>query len=606
MAAISWSPEFPMGGSALQIAAAQNQDGRLEIFYIGTGNHLYHNWQLAPNGLLWAGETPFVGNSALQVVAARNTDGRLEIFYIGTGNHLYHNWQTVAGGPTWFGETPFAGDYADQIAVGQNTDGRLEIFYVGTNRGIYHNWQTVAGGPTWFGETRFPRGVSAEQIAVGLNPNGRLEIFYIGTGGNLNRNMQTQEGSSDSYVGETPFANDSAKQVTVGRNLDGTLEIFYVGTNNTLYHNRKTAANSTEWSGEVAFSGDSAKQVTVTMNPNDELEIFYIGINNDLYHNWQTGANSTIWNGETPFLGTGKDPAPDSGEQITVATNAVGNAQVGLLEMFYIGTNNAIYHKWQTLANDDRGSNFNYIFSSDCESLMNVSVTINVTEDIVSRFSSTGTTSGFSFQLNAYSPQGKTCAWQQYVLGLFGSEVTGVINNWPVSGDYLFLDKFSLVNLPSAKIPAGYQLTISLHNDTLGNVISVTFIVIDNEGKTLSNVTEVLTSNGATAAQLAPITAFELNFVGPIDYEGSILSSGAGNFVYSATNALTAALFLPTCTETMAFTAETANTLYGDVPSTPSTTFTQTFVVTDIESPMIRRQRRNTPRRSPNLSLTAP
>jgi hypothetical protein len=78
----SWHGEFPLGGSALQIAAVKNQDGRLEIFYIGTGNHLYHNWQTAANGLVWNGETAFPGDSANQVTAAVNIDGIVEIFYV--------------------------------------------------------------------------------------------------------------------------------------------------------------------------------------------------------------------------------------------------------------------------------------------------------------------------------------------------------------------------------------------------------------------------------------------------------------------------------------------------------------------------------------------
>jgi hypothetical protein len=95
----------------------------------------------------WAGETRFAGDSADQVTAAQNSDGRLEIFYVGTNNDLYHNWQKQKGisdNSNWAGETRFAGDSADQVTAAQNSDGRLEIFYVGTNSGLYHNWQKQA------------------------------------------------------------------------------------------------------------------------------------------------------------------------------------------------------------------------------------------------------------------------------------------------------------------------------------------------------------------------------------------------------------------------------------------------------------------------------
>jgi hypothetical protein len=34
------------GANAQQIAIAQNADGRMEIFYVGTNNVIYHNWQV--------------------------------------------------------------------------------------------------------------------------------------------------------------------------------------------------------------------------------------------------------------------------------------------------------------------------------------------------------------------------------------------------------------------------------------------------------------------------------------------------------------------------------------------------------------------------------
>jgi hypothetical protein len=143
------------GNSAKQVAVGRNADGRLEIFYVGTNNDLYHNHQTVPNGNGWAGETHFANNSAKQVAVGQNQDGRLEIFYVGTNNDLYHNWQTAPNSELWAGETHIADNSAQQIAVGRNTDGTLEIFYVGTNVGLYRNRQSAANSLTWNGETRF-------------------------------------------------------------------------------------------------------------------------------------------------------------------------------------------------------------------------------------------------------------------------------------------------------------------------------------------------------------------------------------------------------------------------------------------------------------------
>ena len=550
----SWGGQFPLGGSAIQIAAAQNADGQLEIFYVGTNSDLYCNTQMEADGLLWGGQAAFPGNSAQQIAAALNQNGVLEIFYVGTNNDLYHNMQTAPGSDTWVGETHFPGDSAKQVAVGTNADGLLEIFYVGTNNDLYHNRQLSPDG-AWAGQVSFA-GNSARQIAVGQNEDGRLEIFYVGTNNDLYHNWQTQPNGT-AWNGETPFQGNSAQQVTVARNEDGRLEIFYVGTNNELYHNWQTAPGSSVWFGETSFQGNSAQQVAVGVNFGGRLEIFYVGTDNTLYHNWQTETDGLAWNGQTAFSG-------DSAQQVTVAQN-----QDGRLEIFYVGTNNDIYHQWQTPPAQGFGSNSNYILASNCNPLLGVTVTIDVTQDIIA-VANTGPTSGFEFQLNAYSPKNEKCAYQQYSIALFGSEIVGSVDNWPLHGSNIINDFFSMVSLPSAKIPAGYKLTISLQNDAQGNITGATYTVVDDNGKTLANVKKVLTSltgigvmQGGNASDLAPIVAFELNLVGPENSEGAVLSSGAGTFTYTATTPLTALVSEPPCAESTDFTRETANSEPG-------------------------------------------
>jgi hypothetical protein len=180
-----------------------------------------------------------------------------------------------------------------------NKDGRLEIYYVGTNNDLYHDWQmqtSISDNANWAGETRFPKD-SASQIALAQNSDGRLEIFYVGTNNDLYHNWQMQPSISDNanWVGETRFPGDSAKQVTVAQNSDGRLEIFYVGTNNDLYHNwqlKPGVSDNANWAGETRFPGDSANQITAAQNADGHLEIFYVGTNNDLYHNWQADPSS--------------------------------------------------------------------------------------------------------------------------------------------------------------------------------------------------------------------------------------------------------------------------------------------------------------------------
>ncbi len=147
-----------------------------------------------------------------------------------------------------------------------------------------------------------------------------------------------------------------------------------------------------------------------------------------------------------------------------------------------------------------------------------------------------------------------------------------------------------MATLPSAKISAGSELKISLSNDANGNITGATYVMIDNQGKTLANTTvNLLSLSGVTSTELSPIIAFELNLVGPVNSESAVLSSGAGTFIFAASSDLKVLSQEPTCAESGYITAETANSIYGVLPASPNPTYTQTFNIST-EAPMIRKQ----------------
>ena len=61
---------------------------------------------------------------------------------------------------------------------------------------------------------------------------------------------------------------------------------------------------------------------------------------NRLYHKWQTSAGSSSWSNYQPFAG------------LSVKENSIPavirNAD-GRLEVFVVGSNNQLYHKWQAI-----------------------------------------------------------------------------------------------------------------------------------------------------------------------------------------------------------------------------------------------------------------
>jgi hypothetical protein len=169
-------------------------------------------------------------------------------------------------------------------------------------------------------------------------------------------------------------------------------------------------------------------------------------------------------------------------------------------------------------------------------------------------------------------------------------QLQGMIDNWPVSGPNIINNIFHVATLPGHEIPAGYQLGIWLENDLTEDITGVRFIVTDDSGNELGNVVQKLVSDvDGTPAAVAPIVAFELNLVGPINGESAVLSSGAGTITYSAVPPLTALLQEPACTESGYITAETANSFYSVLPDSPANSLTQSFDVSSTRG-MIRKE----------------
>ena len=283
-----WSAGSALGGTAKKLAVGANADGRLEVFYAGSDDRLYHRVELPAGG--WSDEIAF-GVAAREVAVGRNADGRLEVVYAAPGGALSHAWQNTPNG-TWSGAAVLGGAAKD-VVIGANADGRLEAFYIGTNNSLYHRVQLATGG--WSAELAF--GASASDLAIGRNADGRLELFFAGPNGALSHVAQT---APNAAWGTASALGGAAKQVVVGANADGRLEVFYAGTDDALYHRVQLATGA--WSDELAF-GASGKDLAIERNADGRLELLYAAMTGALSHTSQVAANST-WSATAVLTGT--------------------------------------------------------------------------------------------------------------------------------------------------------------------------------------------------------------------------------------------------------------------------------------------------------------
>lgn len=227
-------------------------------------------------------------------------------------------------------------------------------------------------------------------------------------------------------------------------------------------------------------------------------------------------------------------------------------------------------------------SNHNYFLEDGGTKLTGVSATLNVDNEFNS-------SNGFSLQLNAYSAAKDVTSEQQYVIyvGPNSTQLFARIDNWVNPSTELIRTDVALANLPSQKIGAGYAFRITLNNDSSGNVTGATYVVTDNTGKTLGNVTTNIvgqtlrtTNKPATSANLAPIVAFQYNIGGCYGGATATFTEGLGTVTYTGSTPLTAVNAAPSYVDLNYYTLENGNLIFGPLPASINQEVSQAFLTT--------------------------
>ena len=239
-----------------------------------------------------------------------------------------------------------------------------------------------------------------------------------------------------------------------------------------------------------------------------------------------------------------------------------------------------------------RTSNSNYYFANNCQPITGLTISLTASEPIVS-------SNGFTVQLNANSQQGVDST-QQYVFLIQGNSIKGQITNWQSASVAIVCDAVDVAPTPiNNGIPEGYSLKITLQYE--GNSVSGALFEVLSAGLPVGTPQKFLVSQAGcncsdlqqqcppsqpgqfccsgyqSSADLSPITAFQVNIVGPGGGAPTTLS-GAGDIQYSVSSgALTPLSSPPLCIELPFCTNETSNASYGQLLGCPEQSFTQSF-----------------------------
>jgi hypothetical protein len=215
----------------------------------------------------------------------------------------------------------------------------------------------------------------------------------------------------------------------------------------------------------------------------------------------------------------------------------------------------------------------NAILVNNCKNLQNLTVSLEVTEDLI-----TLGDVGFSLQLNCFpqiTPQinGYSLRWIQYVIDVNSNSVYWGIQYWSAqtvlpktpgfgfnpSGNYGQNSQPPIASAKSNQMPKGSVMKIALATDSSGNVTSATFSITDPKGK-VSKYKFSFPSNA-----LAAIYGFEVNLVAAPSAAPITFTSGAGTLTYRVSSGTLAVQTNNKCTIAVTTNPTTPPSGYSDI-----------------------------------------
>ena len=358
----------------------QNTDGRIEAFSIGSDGKLSHKKQKSANSNEWEPSNTKQGNQEIQnwsslgleqkffssgqrPAIVRGNDGRLDVFWL-NDNYRYHSyqdkpdskWSNTSGSEV--GGVDFEGD----PVVAQNANGSLEVFmvheeYSSNQYRLHHMSRDGASLPSLGG-----RWSPNARPIVAVTSDSRLVVFMIGQDRQLYYRWQGIMNSSQWSEDWTPLGGPSPTDPpetrlgdpAVANGPGDALYLFVVNSKDGQVHYRWQTNNDIDtnawsrWNPLSEGNWSPRKRIAVAKNQDGRLEVFMVGTDRRLYHIWQTAYNNTtnLWDWFMNWVPLGKELWPLS------SNPAVAKNQDGRLEVFMVGTDKRLYHRWQTAPNN--------------------------------------------------------------------------------------------------------------------------------------------------------------------------------------------------------------------------------------------------------------
>jgi hypothetical protein len=210
-----------------EIAVEQKQSSGADLFAIDAESNIWHVWQNDDAGH-WGGLEHLDGLGKDVAVVLRD-DGRFEVFAVGTDDAVWHDVQQKSG---WGGWESLGGS-AKRIAVAKTKAGRFGLFIIGIDDAV---WQRTRTGPNGKFTAWQSLGGTAKRLAVAEADGGTFRVFAIGSDDAI--------WHSSSRKPDWQTLGGIGSAIAVTRPADGRLEVCHVGTDAGIYCARQNARGS--------------------------------------------------------------------------------------------------------------------------------------------------------------------------------------------------------------------------------------------------------------------------------------------------------------------------------------------------------------------------
>jgi hypothetical protein len=265
-------------------------------------------------------------------------------FVIGTDNALYFRMQQDASDPaSWTPWKKIGGVVRTNSdpAVIFTAGSVVHVFVIGTDNAVWYTRQTGIDTFSAFQSLGGTVDPNTSPAVERDHSSARLHLFVVGTDNALWHRSQAP--GSDTWLNWESFGGALRDNTSpaVARNSDGRLQVFVVGTPNGLYSKSQQTPGNSFWTTSYQSLGGQVDSNTspaaVWVISGGRMEVFVLGTNNALWHIRQTESNSNTW---SSWLSLGGGLRDNSDPDVIVNFD-------GRLQAFVVSSDNRVFYTWQ-------------------------------------------------------------------------------------------------------------------------------------------------------------------------------------------------------------------------------------------------------------------